>query len=143
MARIRELVNGRDTFFVDANLSAQAAALYMQEKNVGAVPVVQGDELVGVLSERDLVRRILLAGRDWSTTVVRDVMTPDPLTVKDTDSAQECMILMKHHGFRHLPICDSGKLIGFVSMRDLLLHDLDEKEVEVRMMRAYMASGTE
>lgn len=143
MARIRELVSGRETFVVNADLLAQAAALYMQDKNVGAVPVVQGDELVGVLSERDLVRRILLAGRDWTKTLVRDVMTPDPLTVKDTDAVQECMILMKHHGFRHLPVCENGRLIGFVSMRDLLLHDLDEKEVEVRMMRAYMASGTE
>jgi len=143
MARIRELLNNREMYFVQSDFTAQAAAHYMQEKNVGAVPVVRGSELVGVLSERDLVRRILLKGRDFSTTMVDDVMTPDPLTVKSADDVQECMVLMKHHGFRHLPVCDDGTLVGFLSMRDLLLHDLDEKDIEVRMMRAYMASGTE
>jgi len=143
MARIRELLNHRETFSVDAELTANTAALYMQEKNVGAVPVVRGADLVGVLSERDLVRRILLTGRDWSKTLVRDVMTPEPLTVSDTEEVEECLLLMKRHGFRHLPVSENGKLLGFVSMRDLLLHDLDEKEIEVKMMRAYMASGAE
>jgi CBS domain-containing protein len=143
MSRIRELLKGRETFLVGAEISAQQAAHYMLEKNVGAVPVVRGSELVGVLSERDLVRRILMAGRDWSKTPVADVMTPDPLTVKSTEDVQECMVLMKHHGFRHLPVCDDGRLIGFVSMRDLLLNDIDEKEIEMRMMRSYISTGSE
>jgi CBS domain-containing protein len=115
----------------------------MLDKNVGAVPVVNGSELVGVLSERDLVRRILMLGKDWAITKVSEVMTPDPLTVTTSEDLQECMVLMKRHGFRHLPVCDDGKLEGFVSMRDLLLYDLDEKEIEVRMMRSYIASGGE
>ena len=143
MARIRELLNGRETFLVQSEMSAQEAAQYMVDKNVGAVPVVNGTALVGVLSERDLVRRILMQGRDWTKTKVADVMTADPLTVNSTEELQECMVLMKRHGFRHLPVCDGGKLEGFVSMRDLLLHDLDEKEIEMRMMRSYITSGGE
>ena len=143
MARIRELLNCRETFLVQSEITAKAAAEYMLDKNVGAVPVVNGSELVGVLSERDLVRRLLLQGRDWMTTKVSEVMTPDPLTVTTTEDLQECMVLMKRHGFRHLPVCDDGRLEGFVSMRDLLLYDLDEKEIEVRMMRSYIASGGE
>jgi len=143
MARIRELLNGRETFLVQSEMSAQEAAQYMLERNVGAVPVVSGSTLVGVLSERDLVRRILMQGRDWTNTKVADVMTAEPLTVCSTEDLQECMVLMKHHGFRHLPVCDDGKLEGFVSMRDLLLHDIDEKEIEMRMMRSYIASGGE
>lgn len=143
MARIRELLNGRDTYFVRAEQTAQQAGRFMLEKNVGAVPVLSGDQLVGVLSERDLVRRILMHNRDWTTVAVSNVMTPDPLTVKSSDEAQECMLLMKHHGFRHLPVVDEGKLVGFLSMRDLLLHEIDEKEIEVRMMRAYMVQGAE
>ena len=143
MARIRELLNGRETFLVQSEMSAQEAAQYMADKNVGAVPVVNGTALVGVLSERDLVRRILMQGRDWTKTKVADVMTADPLTVNSTEELQECMVLMKRHGFRHLPVCDGGKLEGFVSMRDLLLHDLDEKEIEMRMMRSYITSGGE
>lgn len=143
MARIRELLNGRETFLVQAEMSAQEAAQYMADKNVGAVPVVSGTALVGVLSERDLVRRILMQGRDWTRTKVTEVMTAEPLTVNSSEELQECMVLMKRHGFRHLPVCDDGRLEGFVSMRDLLLHDLDEKEIEMRMMRSYIASGGE
>lgn len=143
MSCIRDLFQGRETFVVDAAISAKEAAHYMQEKNVGAVPVLDGTELVGVLSERDLVRRVLMTGRDWSKTPVADVMTPEPLTVSSKESPQDCMLLLKHHGFRHLPVCDDGRLVGFVSMRDLLLHDLDEKEIEVRMMRSYIAAGAE
>jgi CBS domain-containing protein len=143
MARIRELLNDRETYFVQSEITAKEAAQYMLEKNVGAVPVVEGSALVGVLSERDLVRRILMQGRDWSKTKVVEVMTPEPLTVRTTEDLQECMVLMKRHGFRHLPVSDDGSLQGFVSMRDLLLHDLDEKEIEMRMMRSYITSGGE
>ena len=114
MARIRELLNGRETFLIQSESTAQAAAEYMLDKNVGAVPVVNGLELVGVLSERDLVRRILMQGRDWTKTKVSEVMTTDPLTVTTTEDLQECMLLMKRHGFRHLPVCEGGKLEGFV-----------------------------
>ena len=143
MARIRDLLNSRETYYVQADISAQQAAQYMTDKNVGAVPVVSGTELVGVLSERDLVRRILMQGLDWTTTKVSEVMTSDPLTVKPSDDLQDCMVLMKRHGFRHLPVFENEHLEGFVSMRDLLLHDLDEKEIEMRMMRSYIASGGE
>jgi CBS domain-containing protein len=143
MARIRELLNNRQTYFVLADITAQEAARFMLERNVSAVPVVRDEALVGVLSERDLVRRILMPGRDWKVTKVSEVMTPDPLTVKSTDDVPECMLLMKHHGFRHLPVVDDGKLSGFLSMRDLLLQEIDEKEIEVRMMRAYMVQGAE
>ncbi len=143
MSAIRELLKDQPIFSVNSSDSVQQAAFYMMEHNVGAVPVIRGSQLVGVFSERDIVRRVLLQGRDWQKAVVSDVMTSDPLTVSPREDAQECMVLMKHHGFRHLPVCDDGRLVGFISMRDLLLHDLDEKEIEVRMMRAYMASGAE
>jgi len=63
-------------------------------------------------------------------------MTPNPLTVSPQEKVEACMILMRQHGFRHLPICDGAQLQGFISLRDILLHDLDEKDDEVRMMRA-------
>jgi CBS domain-containing protein len=143
MARIRELLKNREVFSVEVEMTVQQAAVYMMDHNVGAVPVLRGSELAGVFSERDIVRRVMAQNRDWKTTRVGEVMTPEPLTVSGDIDIQECMLLMKHHGFRHLPVSEDGHLVGFVSMRDLLLHDLDEKEVEVRMMRAYMASGAE
>jgi CBS domain-containing protein len=143
MATIRELVQGREVYTVQSNNSVREAAAYMAERNVGAVPVLKGDNLVGVFSERDIVRRVLMEDRDWTSTQVGEVMTPDPLTVVPDDDAEHCMLLMKQHNFRHLPVCDGTRLLGFLSMRELLLHDLDAKEIEVRMMRAYMNAGAE
>ena len=82
--------------------------------------------------------RMVAEGRDATTTLVDAVMTSDPLAVSPDTGFEECMILMKAHGFRHLPICENRKLLGVISLRDLLLHDVEEKDVEVRMMRAYI-----
>jgi CBS domain-containing protein len=143
MATIRELLQGREVYTVQSTSSVREAAAYMAERNVGAVPVLNDDNLVGVFSERDIVRRVLMEGRDWASTQVGEVMSSDPLTVVPTDDAEHCMLLMKQHNFRHLPVCDGTRLFGFLSMRELLLHDLDAKEIEVRMMRAYMNAGAE
>jgi CBS domain-containing protein len=99
--------------------------------------------LIGIFSERDLMNRVVVEGRDPARTPVREVMTEDPLTVEPNDSLETCMTLMRRHGFRHLPICSGRELRGVVSLRDILLHDLDEKDDEVRMMRAYLHSTPE
>ncbi len=143
MATIRELLRNREVYTVQFNNTVREAATFMADRNVGAVPVLSGTELVGVFSERDVVRRVLLENLDWNTTQVGDVMSPEPLTVVPDDEVEHCMLLMKQHSFRHLPVCEDGHLTGFISMRELLLHDLDAKEIEVRMMRAYMNAGAE
>lgn len=142
MATIRNLVKDRETYFVNADDTVLQAANYMRERNVGAVPVVRAEKLVGVFSERDIMTRVLIENRDAKTTRVADVMTPDPHVVGLEEDVDRCMLIMKQNGFRHLPVLDrDNHLAAFLSMRDLLLHDLDEKEVEVRMMRAYMNSS--
>ncbi|HEU5402057.1 MAG TPA: CBS domain-containing protein [Terriglobales bacterium] len=143
MATIRELLRDREVFAVQFNNTVQEVATFMADRNIGAVPVLRDSALVGVFSERDVVRRVLLENRDWSTTHVSDVMSEEPLTVVPDDDVEHCMLLMKQHNFRHLPVCENGNLTGFISMRELLLHDLDAKEIEVRMMRAYMNAGAE
>ena len=112
----------------------------MVEHNIGAVPVLRQGQLVGIFSERDLMRRVVVDGKDPAHTLVSEVMTEDPLTVAPNDPVETCMTLMKRHGFRHLPVCAGRDLKGVVSLRDLLLHNLDEKDDEVRMMRAYLHS---
>lgn len=141
MKEIYELVKDRDTFFVESNISVLEAARYMTEKNVGAVAVVRVQELVGIFSERDLMKRVVSEGLDPRKTRVEDVMTKDPFVVSPHETLDKCMRLMKEHNFRHLPVCDGRKLKGLISLRDLLLHDLVEKEGEVHMMRAYISQG--
>ena len=120
--------------------SVLEVARIMVEHNIGAVPVLRDGELVGIFTERDLMRRVVAAGRDTTKTLVREVMTGDPLTIDPSDTCETCLTLMRRHNFRHLPVCKGRELKGIVSLRDILLHDLDEKEDEVRMMRAYLHS---
>jgi CBS domain-containing protein len=114
----------------------------MAERNIGAVAVLRNDELVGIFSERDLMKRVVAAGRDLVRTTVADVMTADPLVVSPQERITDCMRLMKEHSFRHLPICDGRKLKGLLSLRDLLLHDLVEKDGELETMRAYISAAS-
>jgi CBS domain-containing protein len=97
-------------------------------------------KLMGIFSERDLMKRVVAESRDPRSTCLAEVMTEDPLTVSTTDDLESCMALMRRHSFRHVPVCKDGHLVGMVSLRDILLHDLSEKDDEVRMMRAYIHS---
>jgi CBS domain-containing protein len=137
---ICDLLKNQVTISAEAHQTVLEVARMMVEHNIGAVPVLQGGQLTGIFSERDLMIRVVVAGMDPACTPVSQVMTEDPLTVAPNDQLETCMTLMKRHGFRHLPVCAGRELKGVVSLRDILLHDLDEKDDEVRMMRAYLHS---
>jgi CBS domain-containing protein len=139
--RICDLIRNQDTFSADAHQTVLEVAQAMVSRNIGAVPVLRDGVLVGIFSERDLMKRVVVDGRDPRLTRVEEVMTPEPLRVGPQDDLETCMLLMQRHGFRHLPVCDGAQLHGVVSLRDLMLHDLDEKDGEVRMMRAYIQTS--
>jgi CBS domain-containing protein len=138
--RICDLIKNQETHHAELSHTVLQAVCTMVEHNVGAVPVLHHGKLVGIFSERDLMKRVVAEGRDPHTTCVAEVMTDDPLTVNMNEEVANCMALMRRHSFRHLPVCHEGQLIGIVSLRDILLHDLNEKDDEVRMMRAYIHS---
>jgi CBS domain-containing protein len=138
MCTIRELIKDQETFFAEPNQSVMEVARAMVERNIGAVPILRGRELAGIFSERDLLKRVVAEGRDPQTTKVGEVMTENPLVVSPNEELANCLVLMRNHGFRHLPICQGRELKGVVSLRDILLRDLTEKDDEVRMMRAYI-----
>ena len=138
--RICDLIKDQETYEAELGNSVLQTVCAMVERNIGAVPVTHSGKLVGIFSERDLMRRVVAEGRDPAGTVLAEVMTDDPLTVSMNEDIESCMAMMRRHGFRHLPVCHEGQLVGMVSLRDILLHDLDEKDDEVRMMRAYIHS---
>src|ERR1700686_674516 len=140
---VYDLITKPDPRGADAQQFAFEVAQAMVERNIGAVPVLRDGLLVGIFSERDLMKRVVVEGRDPRTTRVGEVMTEDPLTVSPDESLETCMLLMRRHGFRHLPVCEGKELRGIVSLRDILLHDLNEKDHEVRMMRAYIQGSPE
>jgi signal-transduction protein with cAMP-binding, CBS, and nucleotidyltransferase domain len=138
--RICDLIKSQETYQAELGDSVLQTVQAMVDRNIGAVPVTHNGKLVGIFSERDLMKRVVGEGRDPGSTCMAEVMTDDPLTISMNEELENCMVLMRRHNFRHLPVCHNGQLIGMVSMRDVLLHDLDEKDDEVRMMRAYIHS---
>lgn len=140
---ISDLISNQDTYGAEANQTVFEVVKAMVSRNIGAVPVLRDGRLVGIFSERDLMSRVVAEGRDPRTTQIEQVMTKDPLTVTPTESVENCMLLMRRHGFRHLPICEGQRVVAVVSLRDILLHDLTEKDHEVRMMRAYIQASPE
>jgi CBS domain-containing protein len=142
MPTIQDLVKDRITYCAEASQTVLETARSMAQHKIGALPVMRDGQLIGIFSERDIMVRVVAEGRDPATTKVADIMTENPLVVRGNESVAHCMLLMKQHGFRHLPIWDGHELKGLVSLRDLLLKDLEEKDGEVQMMRAYIHTNT-
>ena len=141
MSQILDLVKNRPVYSVQAGHTVLEATTYMTERNIGAVPVLRDGELVGIFSERDVMNRVVTGLRAPGITRVEEVMTPRPRTVAPSEPVENCMFAMREHGFRHLPVVENGKLLGLISLRDIILRDLSEKDEEVRHMRAYLSGA--
>jgi CBS domain-containing protein len=138
MKTIGGLVAGRETFHVRSEQSVRDAARYMTDRRVGAVSVLEGTRLVGVLSERDVMARVVARQLDPDRTRVGDVMTKDLVVAQWDESHEEGLRKMKQAGCRHLPVVEGDRLVGMVSQRDLLQIDLSEKDEEIRWLNAYI-----
>jgi CBS domain-containing protein len=133
MKAVSELLKGRVTSIKSVPPSATVfeAIKVMAENNVGALMVMEGDKLVGIFSERDYARKIALESRNSKDTPVRDIMTSKVYTVSPTARTKDCMAVMKERGFRHLPIVDNGKVVGMLSMRDIMNDIITEHEMTI------------
>ena len=132
MKTLRELIKDRRLYSVESNRSVLEAARYMMEHNVGALPVLRDGVLAGILSERDIMNRVVAVGRTPGTTAVSEVMTANPRAVAADESIEECLFIMREFGFRHLPIVEGKELRGLVSLRDVLMHQAAEIEQQTR-----------
>jgi CBS domain-containing protein len=132
MTTLRELVKDRRLYSITANHTVLEAARYMMEHSVGAVPVLRDGDLTGILSERDIMNRVVAVGRTPGTTAVSEVMTANPRAVGADESIEECLFIMHEFGFRHLPIVDGKEVKGLVSLRDVLMHQAAEIERQTR-----------
>lgn len=129
---LRELVKDRKVYSVEATRTVLEAARFMMEHNIGAVPVLRSGDLVGILSERDIMNRVVAVGRTPGTTAVSEVMTANPRSVGADESLEECLFIMREFGFRHLPIVEGKEVKGLVSVRDVLMRHVAEIERETR-----------
>jgi CBS domain-containing protein len=128
MKTLRDLVKDRKVYSVEATRTVLEAARFMMEHNIGAVPVLRNGDLAGILSERDIMNRVVAVGRTPGTTVVSEVMTANPRAVHADETVEECLFIMREFGFRHLPIVDGKDLKGLVSLRDVLMQHAAELE---------------
>lgn len=122
MAVVNDLVKDQKIVAVQHDQTVLEASRLMNERNIGAVPVLRDGALVGIFSERDLLRRVVAAGRSPGLTKVSEVMTANPRTVPPAEPVENCLFLMKEYGFRHLPVSENGQVKGLVSLRDILLN---------------------
>ena len=128
MTTLRDIVKDRKLYSIDVSRTVLEAARFMMEHNVGALPVLRDGQLAGIVSERDIMNRVVAVGRTPGTTEVAEVMTANPRAVDAGESIDECLFIMREFGFRHLPIVDGKDLKGLVSLRDVLMHQAAEIE---------------
>jgi CBS domain-containing protein len=140
MNTLNSIIRGRDTYSINQDMTVLEAARYMAEKQVGAVAVLDGDRVVGVFSERDLMTRVVVAGRKADQTRISEVMTRNIVTGGPEESHEEGLRRMKQANCRHLPIVQDGRLLGFISLRDLLQIEIEEKDEEIKFMNDYIHS---
>ena len=138
MKKVVQIVEGRELLHLHDQMSVYDAAKFMSEHKIGAAPVLSGKRLVGVFSERDLMTRVVVPGIDPIKTLVTVVMTQDLVVAEPEDTHEECVAKMQKRGCRHLPVVQQGRLLGFLSLRDLLRVDLEEKAEELAMMTHYV-----
>jgi len=132
MAQVYDIVKDRRVYSIEADTTVLEAARFMMEHNIGALPVLRGGEIVGIISERDVMNRVVAVGRMPGTTKVSEVMTANPRSISVDETVENCLFLMREFGFRHLPITDGKQLKGLVSLRDILLRYVAQKDADGR-----------
>ncbi len=138
MKTVKSIIGNRDTVTVDHSATVLAATRAMTEHQIGAVPIVEAERLVGVFTERDVMARVVAAGLDASATPVTAVMSTQLVIADVREPYEVCLSRMQRAGVRHLIVLDEGRLAGILSLRDLLAVELDEKEEAITLLNAYV-----
>ena len=143
MHNARDLIRqkGGRVFSVKPDATVLQALELMAEKNIGAVMVMTGDNVSGILSERDCIRKLDLQGRSARDTRVQEIMTADVLYVEAGQSLEECMALMINKNIRHLPVYEEKRLLGLISVRDVLKEVVDYQKFIITQLEHYIAGS--
>lgn len=127
-------------FSVTAEISVLEGLKVMMEKNISALLVMDGDKLEGIFTERDYARKIVLQGKSSKETTIRQAMTADLLTLKPGDTIDYCMQLMTNKHIRHLPVVNDGKVLGLVSIGDVVKYVIQDQKQTIEQLESYISS---
>ena len=141
MSRVRDIIDDRELFSVEERDTVAEVARRMADLHIGAILVFNGDQLRGVFSERDIMKRVVVERLDPERTPVKDVMSTAVATIDELATLEEAMELMQSHNCRHLPVTRGSRVVAFLSMRDLMNYELARKTEELHHMRTYIAGS--
>ncbi len=139
MKSLRDICIDKPMHYVTTGMTIYEVVNVMAKNNVGAVPVLdEGGKLKGIFSERDIMTKCAAKKLDMESTKIDEVMTKGVILMEAHDSYSDCMKIMQQEGIRHMPVRDGEKLIGVVSMRDLMAEDSEEKKQEIENLNSYI-----
>lgn len=127
-----------DVHWVPPIATVYDAIQIMSDRQVGALPVIQDQSLVGIISERDYARKVILKDKSSKTTRVSEIMTPEVVTVSRHQRIEECIALMKRHHIRHLVVVEEGRVAGMLSLRDLFNEIIDDQAETIDQLEHYI-----
>jgi CBS domain-containing protein len=141
MQTVRDILKakGTDVWSVEPNATVFEALQRMAEKEVGALVVIQGTQIVGLMSERDYARKIILHGRASPTTLVKEIMTSPVMYIHLDQAIEECMSLMTEKRMRHLPVIENGKLVGLISIGDIVKSIITDQQFIIEQLVRYVS----
>ena len=141
MLRVKHLLGRKapDVWTVDADEPVLEAIQIMADRHVGALPVMRGSELVGVISERDYARKVILLGRSSAETPVWQIMSAPAVTVSTEETVARCMEIMTERRFRHLPVAADGRLVGMISIGDLVRAVIEEQRDTIEQLEKFIS----
>ena len=142
MKSLKQLLSakGGQVFSIGPDAMVIEALQLMAQKDIGALVVLDGGKLAGILSERDYARKVILRGKSSQDVPVREIMTADLITVDPAKTIEDCMALVTHRRVRHLPVVEDGTLIGVVSIGDLVKEVIAEQEQTIKQLESYIHS---
>jgi CBS domain-containing protein len=140
MIKIGQLLNtkGHDVWYVSPQAAVFDALKLMAEKDIGALLVLENENLVGIISERDYARKVILKGKNSMDTLVKDIMTSEVITIQADQTIDSCMELMTNHHIRHLPVYKGNQLIGIISIGDVVKAIISQQEYLIEQMEQYI-----
>lgn len=139
MITIKQILRFKpEVWTIEPDATVYKALELMAEKNIGALPVVQDGNLIGIFSERDYARKCILLGRFSKDTLVSELMSSPVITVPPETTISECLALMTNQKIRHLPVMEAGRLIGIVTIGDIGKAIISEQEVAIRSLEGYI-----